>query len=338
MSRLSQVRALLRQHIVVNEPFSAPRAKQIAQLASDWFIEYKEWEKADRFLAAVRDKRMCISQRGTDTVIGAGNRSNPAHLGVKDQDKQGGTTQKILYKTLSYRTGVDSLKERLDPANFGSSPQGEEITRLKYKLGLHDLSASLMNPDKPTIKEQARWELDPIGSKSKWPLVFMPLPKQKDLVVFNLLNLLHKEWRTAGHLDLAETVARIRRRMTRVKFAQDSDMGAGLINANPAGSGDPNLAKFRYGMADVQGKEGTTLTVYIKGISLVRQAKALEYQSILATQTSSSNEIVVAFRQHDSPRFPMIGLWNGNGVDLEGGPTGIQGNFIPNNWASTVEL
>lgn len=233
---------------------------------------------------------------------------------------------------------IDSLKERLNPANFGSSPQGETITRLKYKLGLHDLSAVLMNPDKPTIKDQARWDLEPTGSKSTWPLVFMPLPEPADIVTFNLLNDLHKKWRTAGQLDLAQTVAFIRRRMTRVKVAQDSDMGAGLINANPAGSGNPNLAKFRYGMADVQSVEGQPVPIYKKDISLERRSKSLEYQSILATQRSRSNEIVVAFRSHASPRFPMIGLWNGEGCLLEGELNRhVKGNLIPNNWRETQE-
>jgi len=334
MSELGTAREHLRQHIVVNEPYSAGRALRIKQLANDWFNAYKDWEKGDKFLKAIREKRMCISQRGLATVIGDG---NPAYLGVKDQNNQGGRSQKVLYKTLTYRTGVDSLKDRLDPANFGSTTG--EITRLKYKLGLHDLSSSLMNPLKPKISEQARWDLD--GIKKSWPLVFMPLPKIKDLVLFNLLNLLHKDWRGKGHDDLAETLAYIRRRMTRVKLAQDSDMGAGLINVNPAASGDPSRAKFRYGLADVQSvlQNGSWVPVYRAGISLERQNKALEYQSILASQQGSSNEIVVAFRTHASPRFPIIGVWNGQGCSLAAEPSPyIKGNFIPDAWESTVEL
>lgn len=332
---LDHTRSLLKQNIVADNTFSSERGKRLVQLANDWFNDYKDWEKDDRFLTAIDEKRMCISQRGLDTVIGDG---KPAWLGVKDQDKQQGNVQSVQYKTLTYRTGVDSLKERLNPANFGRA-EGE-ITRLKYKLGLHDLSASLMNPKKPTISEQARWDLD--GTKKDWPIVFMPLPKMEDLVVFNMLNLLHKEWRKGGHDDLAETVAFVRRRMTRVKLAQDSDMGAGLINVNPGGSGDPNKAKFRYGLADVQSKKITEklwLPVYKEGVSLLRQAKALEYQSILATQQGSSNEIVVAFRQHKSPRFPIITQWTGNGCTVLGDPSPyIKGNLIPDQWATTVEL
>lgn len=326
------MRERLKQEIVLDEPFSVERARRVDRAAMDWFHAYKEWERDDKFLDAVRDKRMCISQRGMNTVIGDG---NPAYLGVKDHDKQGKGTQKVLYKELTYRTGVDSVKDRLNPSNFGSN--SGPITRTKYKLGLHDLSASLMNPDKPTIKEQARWDLD--GSKKDWPIIFMPLPPHADIAVYRLLGALHKEWRKDGHDLLITTLDHIRRRFTRVQLAQDSDMGAGLINMYTRGSGDPNRAKFRYGMADVQSveKSGSWVPVFQKGISVARRAKALEYQSILSSQQGSSNEIVVAFRQHASPRFPIITQWDGTGCKLMEASPYIKDSFIPDRWATTVE-
>ncbi len=334
---LPHARAALKQTLLVDAPFSVERARRVDQLAMDWFNAYKDWERADTFKDAITEGRMCISQRGEDTVIGDG---NPAWLNAKDIDQQGPRTQATQYRDLRYRTGVDSVKDRLKPSNFGVNTKplasGVMITRMKYKLGLHDLSASLFNPAKPRISEQARWDLN--GSKKDWPILFMPLPAPADLVVYDLLSTLRRDWRTQGNDMLVTTVDHIRRRMTRVKFAQDSDMGAGLINAFSAGSGDPNRAKFRYGMADVQSelRGQTWVPVYRQGISLVRRAKALEYQSILATQAGSSNEIVVAFRQHANPEFPVITRWDGAGCRVLEGGTSIPGAFIADTWRETL--
>ena len=66
---LEKAREDLKTCLVLNKPFGSDYFLEIRALANTWFNAYKDWEKNDKFLDAIREKRMCISQRGLDTVI-----------------------------------------------------------------------------------------------------------------------------------------------------------------------------------------------------------------------------------------------------------------------------
>jgi hypothetical protein len=125
------------------------------------------------------------------------------------------------------------------------------------------------------------------------------------------------------------------------QIRQETDMGAGFLEKGS--TQDPHL---HYGAADFQTVKigNIELPVYKAGISQVRRSKAREYNTILAKQrerNSLSNEIIVAYRQNASPRFPIIGIPVNAGAWYE-----VQDNqkdyyrdaAIMNSWRETVEL
>jgi hypothetical protein len=301
-------RAQLLEWLLMHDCFDSPRAYgHTMAMTKRWWGAYKAWEAGDSFLTAFTEERLAVTQRPWKMKSVPGKDVN---LNATPQANQQGP--KMTHGTnLQYRTDVASFKQRLDPANFKRSPvEGNptQVRRMKYELGLHDMSASLLDPTKATISEQLRWKFKGQGKGLEWAVVLMPLPKVEDLAVLALLRYAAKPLKDKVP-TFYRAVSFMKNRMSRVKFAQESDMGATFLEQGSAQ--DPHL---RYGATDFQVEKnnaGIEVSRYVAGISQLRRAKAREYNTILARQRErggASNEIVVAFRQHASPRFPIIGI------------------------------
>ena len=313
-------RTLLTLKLLSDTAFKPSEAAGTMQLMANWWACYKIWEERDTFLAAFNEGRMTVRQSPASQAY----RDDFAarHTDVPNRGSK-------PYPGHQYQTGVDSLKQRMDPDSFGMD-SGE---RLKYKYGLHDLSGSLLDPSKSKITTQLRWKWDKL---EKWITIFMPVAKPEDLALFNLLNSMSKEVRLRQP-EIYDKVTWMRRRMSRIKLAEADDMGAGLLDIAPTGK----PPKFRYGLRDAPDQTGQ-----LTGVDLDRYKKALDYTSILPLQRSNNknvNEIVIAYRQHAGPRFPIFTKWSSADSAFicacdEPSSALIPSGQIPDQWENTVQI
>ncbi len=356
---LSFNRASLKYQLLGGTAFNEDQQATTLRLMNKWWDSYKIWEGHDRFLAAFKEGRMTIRQApGVATTYGEfeGKKSD-VNFSVNR-----GTEGKVNYPKERYRVDVGAMRERLNPANFGRMEGGE---RLKYKRGLHDLSASLCVPSIPLLTKQMRWKPTNVpGKADNWITVFMPMAQPEDMELFSVLNSMAKLAPQAIRLRVAE----MRRRMSRIMFADSVDIGAGLRD-NAAPGSDP---KFRYGQTSPLSHSGN-----LTGQDLLRAQKALNYPSILPKPPSSLpktplpppiipsgvsgspppppsppggpgndgnvNEVVVAYREHEGVRFPLFTQYDnmrGCFHCLKDDPSSYSfpEGRIPNHWARTVEV
>ncbi|HEY0264982.1 MAG TPA: hypothetical protein VGC07_10715 [Granulicella sp.] len=311
--------------MLVGTAFDKKEQKNTLDLVEKWWLSYKAWEERDTFIAAFRQGRMTIRQAPASETYGE-------YMG-----KDGGTAfgarrgdeERKPYPKERYRVGMDSIKDRLKPSNFGMD--GGE--RLKYKHGLHDLSGSLCAPTVPLLSKQVRWKW---GKLSEWITIFMPMAQPEDLELFSLLNSLAKQSQ-ATWPEMYIRVAEMRKQMSRIKLADSVDIGAGLHDVSPP---DSDVPKFRYGV-----KQPLDSNRALTGVDLVRSQKALNYTSILPTgpANSNTNEIVIAYRQHAGVRFPLFTRWNAEEnafLCFEDEPSSktVIDKKIPDAWERTLQV
>ena len=319
---------------------------------NDWWDFYKFWEGRDTFLVAFREGRMTVRQGPVSQTYGNYNgKTGDIKFGARFGDEE-----RHPYPNERYRTGMDSVKQRLKPSSFGMD-HGE---RQKYKHGLHDLSGSLCTPIIPKITDQLRWKHAELAS---YITIFMPMAKPEDMALFHSLNTMAKQARTQQPL-IYDRVAELRRRMSRIKLAEAGDIGAGLHNIAPDGA----QPKLRYGMKQVPDQNGVPT-----GPDLLRHQNALNYTSILPKppnplppsntsnvtppgnsssappppppppgKTTNMNEIVIAYRHHEGIRFPLFTRWSiaKNGFEcLSDEPSSklVPSGLIPDLWARTIQ-
>jgi hypothetical protein len=319
-------RATLTYTLLGGTAFDPKEQDATLRVINKWWTSYKAWEGRDSFLAAFREGRMTVRQIPLDaTAYG----EFEGKQGIANFGAWRGAQEGVPYPNQRYRVGIDSLKERMNPAFFGLD-RGE---RLKYKRGLHDLSGSLCVPTIPQLTKQVRWKW---GKLDKCHTIFMPLAEPEDMAVFSLLNSKAKLSKLASPAIHAR-VAEMRKQMTRLKLADSGDIGAGLRDVSAPGSTDP---KFQYGQ-----KKDFNLKGELTGIDLVRSQQAIDYKSILpaATKTNNMNEIVIAYRQHEGVRFPLFTKFDKEVNAFlcfpdEPSSATIVGKMIPDEWASTVEV
>jgi hypothetical protein len=288
---LSVARSKLKLTLIFGEDIFGPgNIANTIQQVEDWWGAYKEWEAEDTFYAAVSEGRMTVSQRPFSQTHEGLSMVRQAEPDKGKQDLGG-----------SYNVGLTGLTLRTNPASFDLTADGE---RGKYALGLHDLSGSLLNPARPSIFDQLNSKSDAAGSKLRdWVVVFMPVAGTEDHVVFNLLNAAAKEVRDRFPL-FYRRVQEMRRRMSRIKLAEEKDMHCGFVDVSTgATAADAPLKKYRYGLGSVKAGK---LTPHI---AERRKNLALHYNSILA-RTTGYNEIIIAYREHASGHFPVAARWD----------------------------
>jgi hypothetical protein len=113
---------------------------------------------------------------------------------------------------------------------------------------------------------------------------------------------------------LYATMRNVRAQMTRIKYADKDDSHIGFADISLKDSARP---KFRYGLKNSDAEKG----VVDSDTRLARAAAAQQYTSILETAKERAlrvegneknkfyNEIIVAYRSHASPDFPLFARW-----------------------------
>lgn len=269
----------------------------------DWFLRVKKDEKAIQFAAAYKANRMTARQ--INLADGKGRKA-------------------VSFKARKYRAKADptdrnmvldpspaGIEKRLDPANFMDQKAVNEA-------GVHDLSASMLRGDE---NQEIYGQLKPYAEAV---VVFMPLPAERDLQIFSALA------RVGGMTDeVKDTVGRM---LTRPVYAQPSDMHTTYQDMTPGSDGQGN---FVYGNAGlvlrVRGNEKRDVAMNKADLAERRKA-ALLYTEVAKASLTKVNEIVLAYRAHESTLFPMFGAWDADHkefvvLDSQLEPTG---NYISN--------
>jgi hypothetical protein len=253
---------------------------------ANWFNALKEWEKNDGFESALKDRRM--TARVTDV------------WGVRrEYTGRKGTPDFFL------RPGLIGVKHRLLPDNFDE----------KYDRGLHTVPAVLLNPG---FNITSQLFCGPFAY-----CVFMPLPPQEDLQIYNQLKSfygMNKLMFPELSADLYDRLVHIRRRMTRIHLANEKDMGAAYGAFTKTGKSNRTYS-LKYGFHDVTSK------AFDKSKTDTFRDNALFYQDKLKIEldplqkanlkklpdstADRNNEVTIKYRQHDGhfPLFTRI-RWN----------------------------
>jgi hypothetical protein len=187
--------------------------------------------------------------------------------------------------------GIDS-SAFANPENFASREK-------KYEAGLHDLSASLLNP-KLSIFAQIH------NSEDGAHFSFLPLSKEEDQGV--LFSLIRCGKALKGRLpELSNLVRDYRAAMTRVKLADEFDMAINYSARPKANPGTGPAYTLRYGLGKlttITGPAGQQTVAVTPAIYAARQQAALKFKSILGKR-DEKNEIVIAIRKHAAGTFPV---------------------------------
>ena len=273
-----------------------------------WWRAYKRWEAVDTFDEAFQDKRMTVRTFSAGFATQAWKTFARGKIQVsKDkffadsrytplpQDQQGRQPIAFGREKQKYHAqrGIDSSAFAV-PANFASR-------ETKYDAGLHDLSASLLNPQM-SIFDQIH------NTEEGAHFSFLPLSEMGDQeVMYHLVRLAKDRVSIPGLYDM---VRNYRAQMTRVKLAYEMDMSIGYTVVPAPRPGTGPQFKLRYGLAATtsvvgQGEQPTTLAIYE-----ARRKAARNFKSIVGIR-EGKNEIVLAVRQHAGP-FPVYAVRRGD--------------------------
>jgi hypothetical protein len=299
---------------------------RLIELAYSWFEDLKTWEKEETFKRAFDQNRMTLRLLTADASKAKDDytRNVPGWGANKNDD---GTFKKTGVSTEVFLSGgLKGLKDRLNPSNFARQSPSDQS--LKNALGLHDLSARVLDKRLPIGKQGFNF------TKTSHA-IFMPVPAEADHVVFYTLNHLSKtDEDLKSDPQFVEAVRFIRARLTRVKLAEKNDMGAAFVVVQEPGTG---RTKIRYGYTGkvTEAPKKNTLT-FAEELKLKKLKKmdpnedkspsltaaqltsrittAWRYTTVLRTAMEpGNNEIIIAYRQHASPNFPMIATWPDDG-------------------------
>jgi hypothetical protein len=331
--KLEILRSLLLKQLAENEPAS-PGGKHGGVVAAiwRWWYAYKEWEGEDTFLTAFNEKRLAITQRPDERYVEKAKTTYDMQA-TRYTDAQ---APKDNPPGVKYRVSVQSLADRAIPTNFEGDKSAGLTT--KYKLGLFDLSASLLNPLVPSIKGQVRWSLAGSGDKKFWPVVFVALPKPQDVAMYTTLR---KFAAATKDSELQGIVSFIRNRMTRPMLASSTDMGAGPYILSPKDSAHPRI-KYGYRSNDgvptalTKKRQETAQTNYQ---DMIKDAKPYAVPNPETGKLIASNEVTIAVRQHNGKRFPVITCFDEgrNAFVFTEYNVFFPDRYIPDAWEKTNE-
>jgi hypothetical protein len=302
--------------------------RQVKDLANEWQKLLKEWESKDTFEAAYQQKRMTARAMADNRGDKVGEFKAPQ--AGKPRSAETDRDIKLAY-------GAAGVQARMKPTNLFVAGQESK----KNDLGLHDLSATLLTPDREWTKQLKHYE--------DAAYLLMPMPQEEDLMLYYQL---HGETKGRGVDPAFRTFMRqISSRMTRLKYASAEDMHTTYVDNAPIvkvaiqQKAVQNFAifekervtpgKFRYGItgtsASKEDDEAAKSQVDVDEVKL-RRARALRYKQILsANEGAPVNEIVVAYRSHGTSgksNFPMYARLDKERtswlvVDDKGKPLGI---------------
>ncbi|MDT8914949.1 hypothetical protein [Amycolatopsis sp. PS_44_ISF1] len=247
-----------------------------------WWKAVKAAEKEETWSSAFGANRMSARQIGSTQTMGG-------EFTVRNKHAR---TDARRDRTIFLDRGATGIGERMKPGNFHDPETGASQ---KNEKGLHDLSASLLDGTKTPSSILA--QLKPYKNSI---VVFMPVPAEEDLQIFHAIaNLEAPDAKALGDM---------RSKLTRVKYAQGSDMHTTLFDVS-ASPDEP--AQIRYGVTGRAHRKGEEETMADETDLAARRTNALEHSVILKDgAVQKVNEIVMAYRSHDSARFPLFARWN----------------------------
>ncbi len=264
---------------------SEKSTEEIEHAVIDWFQALGDWENQDTFEAAFQDSRM------TARNINAKGRGGS--FDVKNID---GKNEREMH----LNNTKQGIMERLDYKKFLHNLD-KDCRSFKNELGLHDLSASLLTPDRKINKQLKHYE--------NAMAVFMPVPMPEDHEMFyRIQDMVKGELKDNPYA--AKQYQLMKSQLTRIKLAQSSDMGCKFVDISKP---DDKHGKFRYGITGTIIRDNMRIGRKASQEELDhRKIAARKYKGILARLDGKKivNEIVVAYRAHASPFFPMFGVWD----------------------------
>lgn len=257
---------------------------QLSEAVTAWWNRVKADEAALGFEAAFKANRMTARQI---------NIGSTARGGGFQAQKLGSRPDPGTDRTMTLDNTVGGVVKRTDPRNFA-----DRATR--NREGVHDLSASLLRGDKPIRDQLKKYEESVV--------LFMPLPLEQDLQVFSALARLK---------GLPEAVReKMAALLTRPVFVQASDMGTRYVDTRPGSEGEGD---FQYGLTGTIIRSAGDRARKVNEADLAERARgALAYRAVATANITKVNEVVMAYRQHESRLFPMFAAWDeGAGIFLE---------------------
>jgi hypothetical protein len=263
-------------------------------LVNTWFATLKKWEAEDNFDTAYGEHRMTMrvtkvaAQQGTTTPHSVKQLIRPDPRGPYMVPP--GSDKVPLDAGSKQRLDRQAIKERFTPGNFAG--KGE-----KYGRGLLDVLATLLANNKYILKQG--YTLNELGGFA----VFVPVPLKEDLALFYTLNDWAKE-----HPEAALRMREIRNSLTRLKLGQSSDMHSGFGKVMDR---DDGRLHYRYGYYGTRGGMAQVNADDLRRRISIRT----EYESIVSEVVRGNrtyNEIVLAYREHRSPLFPLFVDWPGH--------------------------
>jgi hypothetical protein len=335
---LSLHRNQLTQELEKGDDYLTGHWAQLDPLMNRWWTAYKNWEANDKFNRAFTDSRMSVRTfPGGDIVK---DEQTPfekqvqktfpmGSISVASWNKKARETEVRVFADSQYtRLDPQALKEHdrifhktdehdkygarrgIDTSAF-SNPANFVSREKKYAEGLHDLSASLLNPGL-SIFDQIHNDDDGMKANTEGAhFAFVPLSKEEDQLMLYKLIQYAKRLRLMLP-GLQERVRSYRAEMTRVKLANEFDMAV-VYTAVPVAKGRGGPAyKLRYGLGKsttVAGDDSLTTPVTPQ-IYAARQEAARSFKSIIGIR-NAKNEIVIALRKHAGP-FPVYAVRKGN--------------------------
>lgn len=315
-------------------------------LIEEWRKGLKAWEAKETFQRAYAENRMSVRSFSPDfgyelnksiqdfAVVGT-NRFRP----TSDFSEK--------YSAAAHRRHSDALHDKKEIGWYNHPVRGMESKAFankanfmsreaRYKAGLHDLSASLLNCDLNFV--------DQVHHKDDGAyFAFLPLPEMEDQALLYKLICTAKEMK-ADAPRLYETVRALRAEITRVKLAAEFDMAIGysaVPAANPVEGGPKYKLRYTLGAttkpvegetadAKATAKDVTeTMKLVDRETYQARQQAGIFYKTILqkaaARPDGKKNEIVIAIRHHGG-RFPIYAKRVGTSLmvmDISGGTEAV---------------
>lgn len=332
MSVLSLQRAELNKILDLKDPAKVENNWfSVKPLISNWWEAYKKWESTDTFDKAFEANRMTVRtfdedftnqvSKGFNTIDIPGDRyfadNQYTPLDAVEQERHRTAFRRPgEFNKYTANRGIDS-SAFANPANFANR-------RTKYELGLHDLSASLLNHNYPiTSQVHHKWVEGAHFS-------FLPVSKEDDQEV--LYNLIQYAKQLKAKLPALDTMVRgYRAEMTRVKLAHDADMAIGYSAVPAPNPGQGPAYNLRYGLGATTTSNSITMAVTPQ-LHLARQEAARKFKGILAANLGKKNEIIIAMRKH-AGAFPVFAVRHGRVLecyDIAGGQQIPNGKIISN--------
>jgi hypothetical protein len=313
---------LLDARTAVNEVISkSVTSDEAARIVKDWHHQVKVWEESDVLDQAFKDSRLTFRymihpDKGVDK-FGATDKydfkkENPGKdptreriLGIINNDRyqkdvtNRGVKEKIVDDNgkedsvwvrgasrggkITLDAGGAGMLRRMDPANFERTAQTQSN---KHAMGLHSLSASLLNPEGYSGHRFSEIAL----------VCLMPLPLQDDVTIFYGLRQLSK---SGGSGSFQAAVVTLASEFTRPQLAAGMDMGAQYVLVTSERHKKDSV-KYVRGTKN-QDQEGQTPR-------LGRLNARNDYKAIL--KSGVGNEITIAYRKHglSGTKFPVFAI------------------------------